>query len=81
MLEVMNKSGANTEMMHAGAVFIQYKLQELSLADQEKRHKELLTEQNEYNKKQLFWTRILAIATICLAIATILLVKFNYLDL
>lgn len=77
ILEIMNKNDGNTEIIHAGSSFIQYKLQEKLLENQDKRHKELLQNQNIYNQKQLFWTRILSIATICLVIATILLVKFN----
>lgn len=65
MLEIMNKNGGNTEVIHAGSSFIQYKLQE-----------RLLKDQNTYNNKQLFWSRFLAIATILLVIATLLL-KFN----
>lgn len=64
MLKIMNKNDGNTEVIHAGASFIQYKLQEKLLKDQEDRHKELLKNQNTYNRKQLFWTKILAIAAI-----------------
>lgn len=42
-----------------------------------KQQKSLLDEQREYNSKQLFWSRILAIATFVLALATVLLVKFH----
>ncbi|HAM88192.1 MAG: hypothetical protein US83_C0010G0011 [Candidatus Falkowbacteria bacterium GW2011_GWC2_38_22] len=41
------------ENQHLGAYFINFKLQKI-----------LIDEQNEYNKKQLFWSRVLAIATI-----------------
>ena len=54
------------EMQQIGAIFIIFKLQ-----------KKLLDEQNEYNRKQLFWSRVLAIATICLVLATLLLLKFT----
>ena len=61
------------EMQQVGAIFINFKLQ-----------KKLLDEQNEYNRKQLFWSRVLALATIGLAIitlglviATLLLIKFE----
>lgn len=56
--------GCIPEMQQAGAVFINFKLQ-----------KKLLDEQNKYNRKQLFWSRILAIATAGLVLATLLLVK------
>ena len=42
-----------------------------------KQQKRILDEQRTYNDKQLFWSRVLAIATIFLASATILLVKFH----
>jgi len=51
------------EMQQLGAVFINFKLQ-----------KKLLDEQNEYNRKQLFWSRFLSIFTAILALATIALV-------
>ncbi len=51
------------EMQQLGAVFINFKLQ-----------KKLLDEQNEYNRKQLFWSRFLSIFTAILAVATIALV-------
>ena len=66
MLEKMNNSQGNTEIIHAGAVFINYKLQ-----------KELLDSQKEYNKKQLIWSSILALATIALVLVTLLLVKLG----
>lgn len=49
--------------IHAGSVFLNYKLQE-----------KLLNEQNKYNRKQLFWSRFLSIVTVILAVATIALV-------
>jgi hypothetical protein len=52
---------------------LNYGLNLLSL----KQQKSLVQEQNHYNNKQLFWSRVLAVATIALVIATILLVKFN----
>ena len=52
------------ENQHLGAVFVNFKLQ-----------KKLIEEQNEYNKKQLFWSRLLVFVTILLVIATLLLVK------
>jgi len=66
MLEKMDNNQGVTETIHAGAVFINYKLQ-----------KELLDSQNTFNKKQLFWSRILSLATIALVMATMLLIKFS----
>lgn len=64
MLEKINNSVP--EMISVGAVFINYKLQ-----------KELLDSQKEYNRKQLIWSGVLALATIALVIATIFLIKFG----
>ena len=88
ILDKMNNSKANTEIMHAGPCFLQYKLQQQLLQDQEqkhretldeqqKRHKDFLYAQNEYNKKQLFWTRFLVIGTWFLVAATLFL-KFKF---
>lgn len=52
------------QQQQLGAIFINFQLQ-----------KQLIKEQNEYNGKQLFWSRLLAVATICLVIATLLLIK------
>jgi len=52
------------EMQKVGAIILNFKLQ-----------KKLIEEQNEYNRKQLFWSRLLVIATICLVIATLLLLS------
>lgn len=51
------------EMQQLGAIFINFKLQE-----------KLLEKQNEYNGKQLFWSRFLSVFTAILALATIALV-------
>lgn len=66
MLEKMNNSEGVTETIHAGSVFINYKLQ-----------KELLDSQREYNRRQLFWSRVLSVSTVALVIATLLLVEFS----
>ena len=64
MLEKINNSFP--EMIRIGAVFINYKLQ-----------KELLDSQKEYNRKQLIWSRVLALATIALVLVTLFLVKLG----
>ena len=69
-------------------MFLQYKLQQQLLQDQEQKHRETLDEQqkrhkgildaqNTYNKKQLAWTRFLVIGTWFLVAATLFL-KFNF---
>ena len=63
ILEIMDKNDGITEVMYAGPCFLQFKL-----------HEQLQNEQAQYNAKQLFWSRSLAIATWILVIATLLLV-------
>ena len=53
ILEKMNRTQGNTEAIHAGPCFLQYKLQERLLKEQDDRHKKLLDSQNTYNQKQL----------------------------
>lgn len=67
-LEELEKTIDNCvpENQQLGAIFINFQLQ-----------KKLIEEQNIYNEKQLFWSRLLTIATIGLVIATLLLIKFN----
>lgn len=73
MLGKMNNNQGVTETIHAGAVFINYKLQKELLDSQ----KEYNKDQREYNSKQLFWSRVLALATIALVLATLFLVKYG----
>ena len=75
ILDKMNNNKGVTETMHAGPCFLQYKLHKELLKEQEEQQKKILIEQNTYNNKQLFWTRILVIATWALVIATLLLTK------
>jgi len=75
ILDKMNNNESMTEAIHAGPCFLQYKLHQELLQDQEKKHKEALGLQNNYNNKQLRWSRILAVATWALVIATLLLKK------
>ena len=78
----MNNSQGVTETIHAGAVFINYKLQK-EIIDSQKEHnkkqlslqEKLMHDQNEYNRKQLFWSKILSLATIALVAVTLLLVN------
>ena len=84
ILEKMNNNKGDTEMMNAGPCFLQRKLQELllleerckhkeNLEEQSRQHKLLLENQNNYNGKQLFWSRFLVIGTWLLVVATIML--------
>lgn len=64
-LEEMSEKLNNcvNEEAKVGAIFINCKLQE-----------KLFNEQNEYNRKQLRWSRIVALATVGLVIMTLGLV-------
>jgi hypothetical protein len=75
ILNKMNKSDGNTETIHAGPCFLNYKLHQELLKDQETKHKELIEIQKQYNDKQLFWSRCLAFATWALVVVTIFLIK------
>jgi len=66
ILGIMNKSDGHTETMHAGPCFLQYKL-----------HQELMKDQQDFQRKQLNWTAGLAIATWILAFATIALALYT----
>ena len=57
---------AGDAQQRVGIAFLNLKLQE-----------EVLKKQNEYNAKQLWWSRVLAIGTWALVLATLLLVKFG----
>jgi len=77
ILKKLKKAGGNTNALHTGAAFLQMRLQRDLLEKQDKKHKELIDQQNAYNKRQLFWAKLLTIGTWALVIATMLLVKFS----
>jgi len=66
ILKAMDNNRGNTEIIHAGHCFLQYKLQQ-----------ELLGEQNKYNKKQLCFSRWLIFATWALVIVNLFIVILN----
>ena len=59
----INNAQGVVPTIQTGLAFLQHKLQ-----------KKLVEDQNEYNRKQLWWSRAVALATILLAVATIALV-------
>ena len=67
--EAVPMMGLGSEMRQ---MYMDYGINLLNLKQQLK----LLKEQEDYNKKQLTWSRILAVGTWALVIATLLLVKF-----
>jgi hypothetical protein len=76
ILDKMNKNDGNTETIHAGPCFLQYKFHRTLMEEQNQQHKALLNSQNDYNKKQLRWTRALVFGTWALVLVTLLMIKF-----
>lgn len=75
--EILNKIAedpANTGHFNLGSSYLAYKLNEKLLNQQSKLHLDIITNQNQYNDKQLSYSRNLVYGTWALAIATILLV-------
>lgn len=64
IIKKINNAQGVPHTINTGLAFLNYKFQ-----------KELIGQQNSYNRKQLFWSRILALATIALVIATLLLLR------
>ena len=64
--ELIRKVEDSEGTIDLGLAYLNFKLQE-----------EILQNQNDYNDKQLFWSRSLAIGTWLLVLATFLLVKFG----
>jgi hypothetical protein len=58
---------------HQQDLYLNYGISLLNLKQQQRLQKE----QQNYNNTQLFWSRILTIATIVTALATIALIKFR----
>jgi len=73
ILERMNNNRGNTERMHAGPCFLQYKFHQELIQEQNVQHKELITQQQTFQEKNLNRMTLLVIATWALVIATILL--------
>lgn len=66
LLKKLRNAQGVPQTIQMAIAFLDYKLQE-----------ELLQKQNEYNDKQLFWSRALAVGTWALVLATLFLVKFS----
>lgn len=74
ILEKMDKSGANTEMIHAGPCFLQYRLHQELMSEQNKMHSDLIEEQRNFQSKYLTRTTWLVIGTWGLVLVTFFLV-------
>ena len=73
ILKEMNKNGGNTETIHAGPCFLQFKLHEQLLSEQQKSHKDLVELTQRSQKENLNEMKRLVFVTWALVAATILL--------
>ena len=76
----MDRSDGNTEKIHAGPCFLNYKLHQELLAQQQSGQEQILKEQRDFQTKYLDHseslvkgTWVLALATMALVIATVYL--------
>lgn len=74
ILFLMDRNDGNTEKIHAGPCFLNYKLHQELLAEQNKADQNLLKEQRNFQKKYLEHSIWLVLGTWALVIATIFLV-------
>ena len=74
ILHEMDNNGGNTEKIHAGPCFLNYKLHQELLVEQHKAHQEILKEQREFQIKYLDHSRWLVWGTWALVIVTLALV-------
>jgi len=81
ILHIMDTNDGNTEKIHAGPCFLNYKLHQELLAEQHKAQQEILKEQRDFqvkyldHSKRLVWgTWALVAVTLALVFATLLLV-------
>jgi hypothetical protein len=70
----MDRSDGNTEKIHAGPCFLNYKLHQELIAEQCKAQHEMLKEQRDFQTKYLIHSKQLVFGTWALVIATLLLV-------
>lgn len=69
--------GSNTAIMHAGACFLQFKLHQELLAEQQKAHKELVGLNSKSQKDNLTATKWLVWGTWALVATTLLMTFFH----
>jgi len=73
ILSAMDKSDGNTEIIHAGQCFLQYKLHQESLEEQRKAQKVMLEEQRVFQSESLSKTNWLVWGTWALVVVTFFL--------
>ena len=78
ILTALNGLGANEDVKAlVGQSFLNNKLQQQLLNEQKDQQKAMLDKQNEYNRKQLYWSRLLTFGTWALVVATLLLLRYR----
>ena len=73
ILSIMDKSDGNTEKIHAGPCFLQFKLHQELLEEQRKAQGQALEEQRTFQNKYLAKTNGLVWGTWALVIVTLIL--------
>lgn len=73
ILKRMDANGGNVQIIHAGPCFLQFKLHQELINEQNKMHVELMKEQRDFQSKNLRITQRLVIGTWALVLATLLL--------
>lgn len=74
ILHIMDTSDGNTEKIHAGHCFLNYKLHQELLAEQNKAQEKMLKEQRDFQEKNLNHSKRLIWGTWALVGVTLLLV-------
>ena len=74
IIEKINNAQGVIETINIGLAFLNYKFQKELLENQKK----LLEDQNDYNRKQLCWSRILAFATIAPVLVTLVTLLYHF---
>jgi len=79
ILFLMDRSDGNTEKIHAGPCFLNFKLHQELMAEQRNAQHEILKEQRDFQTKYLKHSKQLVFGTWALVIATLLLVAVSLL--
>lgn len=77
ILHEMDTSDGNTEKIHAGPCFLNYKLHQELLAEQHRASQEILKEQRDFQVKYLSHSKWLVLGTWALVVVTLLLILFK----
>ena len=70
ILDIMDKSSGNTEIIHAGPCFLQYQLHKQIVAEQKRVNAESMREQQKFQNGYLWRTTWLVVGTWALVLVT-----------